>query len=112
MTSTPASPPTQAATSMRLDADGIPILDEVLKPPPSSAQDELDARIQALARSIAAEAAVEFARELEIRLLKTLAPLLEQQLKQLSRAEGKDRPGNEDPPAAAPVDPPQEPGNG
>lgn len=88
---------------IRLDEDGIPILEEVLETAPGTSGDDgqakktgpmdesLEQTIEKLARSVAAEAAVEFAREMEIRLIKSLAPLLEARWKKLyTEAQSRD----------------------
>ncbi len=87
----------QSKVPFKLDEEGIPILDEVVaeepQTPPTAERTEKepqapvvddaaeDAEIRRLARAIAAEAAVAFAREIEGRLMKELAPMLERKLK-------------------------------
>jgi hypothetical protein len=77
----------QPAAYFKLDQEGIPILEEVVEEEPQAPAQPLlsggdEEEIRRLARAIAAEAAVEFAREIEGRLMKELTPLLERKLQQ------------------------------
>lgn len=77
--------------SIKLDEEGIPILDEVvtegtLKPEKDeekSLEQKIEVTLQRLARSMAAEVAIEFSRELESRITEELAPLLEQHMDEM-----------------------------
>ncbi len=73
-------PDNDSSRIVKIDKDGIPLLEDIVEPggaaeepPPSVAE------IRRLARTIASEAAHEFARELEQRLVTALTPLLGEQ---------------------------------
>ena len=75
---------------IKLDEGGIPILDEVISEGSAgadgsgtSSDHKIEVDIQRLARSIAADVAIELARELEVRIIKELAPLLEKRMQEM-----------------------------